>query len=47
MKFGILRKPALTEVLLCCVNAPDNFLERELGMKRWRKEVTSMVSLTE
>ena len=29
-----MRKSALTEVLLFCANATDNFLERELGMKR-------------
>ena len=28
--FGKLRKSALTEVLLFCANAPNNFLEREL-----------------
>ena len=28
VKFGTLRKSALTVVLLFCVNAPDNFLER-------------------
>ena len=39
IKFGILRKSALTEVLLFCADAPDNFIERELGIKRgvcWR-----------
>ena len=34
VKFGILRKSALTEVLWFCVNAPDNFLEKELDIKR-------------
>ena len=34
VKFGILRKSGLMEVLLFCANAPDNFLERKLGMKR-------------
>ena len=33
-KFGIQRKSALTEVLLFCANAPDNFIEMELGMER-------------
>ena len=28
VKFGILRKSALTELLLFCANGPDNFLER-------------------
>ena len=32
--FGKLRKSALAEVLLFCANAPDNFLERELSMKK-------------
>ena len=34
LAFDILRKTVLTEVLLFCANAPDNFLERELDMKR-------------
>ena len=33
VKFGKRRKSALTELLLFCANAPDNFLEREIGMK--------------
>ena len=34
IKFGTLRKSALTEVLLFCANAPDNFLEMYLDIKR-------------
>ena len=34
VKFGVLRKSALMEVLLFCANAPDDFLEREQGIKR-------------
>ena len=34
VKFGKRRKSALTELLLFCANASDNFLERELGMKK-------------
>ena len=33
-KIWYTEKSALTELLLFCANAPDNFLERELGMKR-------------
>ena len=31
VRFGILRKSALMRYILCA-NAPENFLERELGM---------------
>ena len=34
LAFDILRKTVLTEVLLFCANAPDNFLEREQSIKR-------------
>ena len=44
-KFGILRKSVLTEVLLFCTNAPDNFVERELGMKRGVREIVSLYRL--
>ena len=32
--FGILKKSAITEVLLFCVNTPDKFLENKLVKKR-------------
>ena len=36
VKLGTMRKSALTEVLLFCTNTitPDNFLKREIGIKR-------------
>ena len=42
--FGILRNSAITELLLFCANAPDNFLEREQGMKRGVRGFPSMVT---
>ena len=34
IEFGTPRISALTELLLFCAEAPYNFLEREIGMKR-------------
>ena len=34
VKFGILRKSALTKILSFCANATDKFLEKGLDMKR-------------
>ena len=34
VKFGILRKSALTELLFFALNPSNNFLDKDLGMKR-------------